>query len=149
MSWRSKLLLKLIFEPNDRSPSTFSIILIRIVCHFPVRYKLYHTIVLQWYEMNLFKDNFGCLIIAKKGVTIWVIVSTWVPQIQSCITQFFKNNKKWVLFCSMLKENQWIFFRNPSRTEVVTFSLGLKGCRYLGKFHYFECHYYEWLQYLK
>ena len=44
--------------------------------------------------MNLFKDNFGCLIIAKKGVTIWVIVSTWVTQIQSCITQFFKNNEK-------------------------------------------------------
>ena len=35
-------------------------------------------------------------------------------QIRSCITWFFKNNKKWVLFCPMFKENSLFFSWNPS-----------------------------------
>ena len=70
------------------------------------------------------------------------------PQVQSCITQFFKN-KKWVLFGSVFKENQCIFFRNPPVAKIVTFSLRQKGCHYFEKCHYFGCHYFEWAQYLK
>ena len=38
-----------------------------------------------------------------------------------------------------------LLFRNPSRTQnlIVTFSLGQKGCEYLGKFDYLGCDYYE------
>ena len=32
-------------------------------------------------------------------------------------------------------------FRNPSRTRIVTFSLGQKGCDYLGK-----CDYRTWIK---
>ena len=41
-----------------------------------------------------------------------------------------------------------LLFRNPSRTQnlIVTFSLGQKGCDYLGKCDYLGCDYYEWGQ---
>ena len=69
------------------------------------------------------------------------------PQVQSCITQFFKN-KKWVFFGSVFKENQCIFFRNPPVAKIVTFSLRQKRCHYFEKCHYFGCHYFEWAQYI-
>ena len=40
-------------------------------------------------------------------------------EIQSRITKFWKNNQKFLLSGSILK-NQGIFFRNPSRTQIVT-----------------------------
>ena len=39
------------------------------------------------------------------------------PQIQSCITQFFKNNKKWVLSDSILKKILALYF-----SEIFLFS---------------------------
>ena len=35
-------------------------------------------------------------------------------------------------------EEKFIFFRNPSHTQIVTFSLGQKKCQYLGNCHYNE-----------
>ena len=41
---------------------------------------------------------------------------------------------------------------NPSptgtRTQLVTFSLGQKGCDYFGRYDYLGCDYYEWEQYV-
>ena len=42
----------------------------------------------------------------------------------------------------MLSKNSVDFSQNSSRTQILTFSLGLKGCDYLGK-----CDYYEWGQF--
>ena len=45
------------------------------------------------------------------------------PQIQSCITQFLKNNKNNML--DDWKKSSFFFFWNPSRTQIVTW--GQKG----------------------
>ena len=66
------------------------------------------------------------------------------PQIQSCVTQFFKNNKNDLL--DDRKKSSFLFFWNPSRTQVVTFSWGKKGCDYLGMCDYLGCDYLEALQ---
>ena len=42
-------------------------------------------------------------------------------QIQSWVTHFFKNNKKWGLSYSILIKNQSIFSWNPSHSQIVTF----------------------------
>ena len=40
-----------------------------------------------------------------------------------------------------------LIFRNPSHTQIVTFSLGRKGCDYFGECDYLACDYYEWGEY--
>ena len=45
------------------------------------------------------------------------------------------------------KKSSFLFFWNPSRTQVVTFSWGQKGCDYLGMCDYLGCDYLEALQY--
>ena len=39
--------------------------------------------------------------------------------------------------------------RNPPLPQIRTFSLGRKGLAYYGKSTYYECAYYEWVQYIK
>ena len=59
------------------------------------------------------------------------------------ITQFFvNNNKNAYLVTQCLKNKSLFFFRNSSRTLIVTFSLRQKGCHYSGM-----CHYCEHIQY--
>ena len=40
-----------------------------------------------------------------------------------------------------MKKIQAIFFRNPSRTQIVTFSFEHKGCEYFGKCDYLGYYY--------
>ena len=42
------------------------------------------------------------------------------------------------------KTTGYLFFRNPSCTQIVKFSLGQKGCDYFGNCDNFKCDYYEW-----
>ena len=67
------------------------------------------------------------------------------PQLQSCITQFFKNNKKMCLRRLNVEKNTgYLFFRYPPLPQTSTFSLGQKGCAYYEKsVYYYECAYYE------
>ena len=62
------------------------------------------------------------------------------PQIQSCITQ---KRLKMNLSDSILKNTGYLFLRNPSRTQIVTFSVGQKVFDYLGNCDYSGCDYYE------
>ena len=51
------------------------------------------------------------------------------PQIQSCITQFFKSNKKWVLSDSMLKKyKRFIFPKSSSSPNKHIFVRAKKVC---------------------
>ena len=82
------------------------------------------------------------------SVTNWVIVIIWVMEgfriertdfsirIELFVYNFLKK--------LVLKRIQCIFPRNPSHTQIVTFSLGQKGFGYFGRCHYLGCDYYEW-----
>ena len=78
------------------------------------------------------------LFIIRK-IIFWV--KKKLAQIQSCITQFFKNNKKW--FARRLRKSSFLFFWYPPRTQIVKFSWDKKGCDYLGMCDYSGCDYLE------
>ena len=61
---------------------------------------------------------------------------------------FTKLEKNFLIFKLKRKQNTGdLFFRNPPIPQISTFSLGQKGCAYYGKSAYFECAYYELVQY--
>ena len=45
-----------------------------------------------------------------------------------------------------MKKKSVYFSQDPSCSQIATFSLGQKGCDYLGKCDYLGCDYYEWGQ---
>ena len=56
------------------------------------------------------------------------------PQLQSCITQIFKNNKS----LNVEKNTGYLFFQNLPLPQISIFSSGCKGCAYYGKSAYYE-----------
>ena len=71
----------------------------------------------------------------RQRAWLFEIPNKIVNETKSCITQFFKNDKKWILFFA---SSSWLNVENQCIT---------KGCHYSGKCHYLRCHYYEWAQY--
>ena len=69
------------------------------------------------------------------------------PKIQSGITNFFKNNNKWVLSDSMLRKIQAIYIFSEIFLFYKHILLEQKGCAYFERSPYHECAYYERAQY--